>query len=72
MNFRLLITATLASVAGVNALHSSHAATVTTPDGLVAVHSRNLDELYLRPGANLAAYRKVVIDPVRVGFTRTG
>ena len=34
-------------------------------EGLVAVQSRNLDELYLRPNADLAAYRKVLIDPVR-------
>ena len=70
MNFRLLVAAALASVGGVNALDSLHAATVTTPEGLVAVHSRHLDELYLRPGANLATYRKVVIDPVRVAFHR--
>jgi len=29
------------------------------------VQSRNLDELTLRPNADLAAYRKVLIDPVR-------
>ena len=34
-------------------------------EGLVAVQSRNLDELYLRPNADLAAYRKVLIDPVQ-------
>src|SRR5258708_24601632 len=34
-------------------------------EGLVAVQSRNLDELTLRPNADLAAYRKVLIDPVR-------
>jgi hypothetical protein len=34
-------------------------------EGLVAVQSRNLDELHLRPNADLAAYRKVLIDPVR-------
>src|SRR5882762_8800985 len=34
-------------------------------EGLVAVQSRNLDELYLRPNADLAGYRKVLIDPVR-------
>ena len=34
-------------------------------EGLVAVQSRYLDELYLRPNADLAAYRKVLIDPVR-------
>src|SRR5438034_6359549 len=36
-----------------------------TVEGLVAVQSRQLDELYLRPNADLAAYRKVLIDPVR-------
>ena len=34
-------------------------------EGLVAVQSRNLDELYLRPNADLAGYRKVLIEPVR-------
>ena len=38
-----------------------------TQEGLVAVHSRNLDELYLRPNADLSGYRKVMIDPVLVG-----
>src|SRR5437016_14043478 len=41
------------------------AASEAAREGLVAVHSRNLDELYLRPNADLAAYRKVLIDPVR-------
>lgn len=39
-------------------------------DGLVAVHSRNLDQVYLRPGANLGAFRKVMIDPVQVEFSK--
>jgi hypothetical protein len=34
----------------------------------VSVRSWNLDELYLRPNADLASYRKVVIDPVQVAF----
>jgi hypothetical protein len=34
-------------------------------EGLVAVQSWNLDELYLRPNAELAGYRKVLIDPVK-------
>ena len=41
------------------------AASEAVREGLVAVESRNLDELYLRPNADLAAYRKVLIDPVR-------
>jgi len=31
-------------------------------EGLVALQSWNLDELYLRPNAELAGYRKVLID----------
>jgi hypothetical protein len=37
-------------------------------EGLAAAHSRYLDKVYLRPEANLAAYRAVMIDPVRVEF----
>ena len=36
-------------------------------EGLVSVHSSTLDELYLRPNADLPGYRKVMIDPVQVG-----
>ena len=48
------------------------AGAVTSPasDGLVAVSSRNLDEVYVRPGADFQAYRKVVIDPARVEFRK--
>lgn len=46
----------------------SHAGRPLSHDGLVAVPSRDLDELYLRPDADLASYRKVMIDPVRVEF----
>jgi hypothetical protein len=45
----------------------SHAA---TQDGLVAARSKNLDELHLRPNADLAGYRKVLIDPVQVEFAK--
>src|SRR5712691_9185590 len=41
------------------------AASQSMHEGLVAVQSRNLDELYLRPNADLAGYRRVLIDPVR-------
>jgi hypothetical protein len=41
-------------------------ATQAMQEGLVAVDSRNLDRLYLRPDANLPGYRRVMIDPVRV------
>ena len=39
-------------------------------EGLVAVQSRNLDKLYVRPNADLARYQKVMIDPVTVEFSK--
>lgn len=39
-------------------------------EGLVAVQSRYLDEVHLRPNADLAGYRRVLIDPVPVEFSR--
>src|SRR5437016_14484656 len=41
-----------------------------TNEGLVPVHSANVDELYLRPNADLSGYRRVLIDPVSVEFPR--
>jgi hypothetical protein len=47
-------------------------------EGLNAVKSKDLDMLYVRPGATLAGYKKVLLDPVEVSFsknwdpTRTG
>jgi hypothetical protein len=47
-------------------------------EGLKAVKSKDLDMLYTRPGATLAGYKKVMLDPVEVSFsknwdpTRTG
>jgi hypothetical protein len=46
------------------------AATPPGSDGLVAVSSRNLDEVYVRPDANFEAYRKVLVDPARVEFRK--
>ena len=41
---------------------------VLTSDGLVSRHSGKFDELYVRPNADLSAYRRAVIEPVRVRF----
>lgn len=46
------------------------AAFAALPDGLVAVQSRYLDEVHLRPNADLAGYRRVLIDPVAVELSR--
>src|SRR6185295_4555480 len=47
-------------------------------DGLQKTKVKNIDLAYARPGASLAAYKRVKIDPVEVAFspswnpTRTG
>jgi hypothetical protein len=49
------------------------AAPVAAPvrdDGLVSVQAGDLDRAYVRPNANLGGYRKVLIEPVQVEFSR--
>jgi len=46
------------------------AVTTQASDGLVAVSSRNLDEVYVWPDANFQGYRKVVVDPAQVEFRK--
>jgi pimeloyl-ACP methyl ester carboxylesterase len=53
------------------AIAASYAATAPAGyEGLVAVQSRNLDKLYIRPNADLARYQKVMIEPVTVEFSK--
>ena len=66
MNLQTLFMLCFAAIGGAALAAEPQAASEAAREGLVAVHSRNLDELYLRPNADLAAYRKVLIDPVRV------
>jgi hypothetical protein len=47
-----------------------HAATQASLEGLVAVHSWQLDQVHLRPNADLAGYRKVLIDPAQVSLRK--
>ncbi len=39
-------------------------------EGLVAVQSRNVDKVYVRPNADLARYQSVMIDPATVEFSK--
>ncbi len=39
-------------------------------EGLVAVKIKGLDHVWARPGANLSAYDKIMIDPVEVSFRK--
>ena len=38
-------------------------------DGLQKTSVRNIDLVYARPGATLAAYKRVKLDPVEVAFS---
>jgi hypothetical protein len=42
-----------------------------TYDGLQQVKSKKLDLLYVQPGATLASYNKIWIDPVQVAFSKS-
>jgi len=39
-------------------------------DGLVRVKSRQLDQVYLKPGVDFRRYSKIVFDPVQVTFAK--
>ena len=40
----------------------------TTADGLVRRQARQVDTLYVKPGMSLAAYKRVMLDPVEFAF----
>ncbi len=69
MRFHAFIAAVVA-VGGTVLMTSSWVADAASADGLVAVRSSNFDELYVRPNADLAGYRKVVIDPPQIAFRK--
>ncbi len=69
MNLHTLFVLSIAAL-GAAVAAPLQAASPATYEGLVAVQSRNLDEFYLRPNADLASYRKIVIDPVQVTFRK--
>jgi hypothetical protein len=62
----LVLSAALAAAATVYA----QGAGTPAPDGLVAVGSRQLDEVAVRPGVDLAAYRAVFVEPGRVALRK--
>ena len=70
MNLQTLFILCGAAIGGAAFAAEPQAANQAMGEGLVAVESRNLDELYLRPNADLAAYRKVLIEPVRAEVRR--
>ena len=71
MNLPALIVLSITAVAALGCATRAEEPQATK-EGLVAVHSGNLDEFYVRPDANLSAYGKVFIDPVAVGLYSFG
>ena len=68
MNRRHLLPAALLTLAAVNATPARAAKAPKTWDGMVLVKSRRFDVVYLTPGADFAAYTKVMLDPTEVSF----
>lgn len=42
--------------------------TEKTPDGLVRIQAKQVDTVYAKPGASLARYQRVILDPVDLAF----
>jgi hypothetical protein len=70
MNLQALIVLAAAAFGGAVFAAPSQAADPASAEGLVAVRTWNLDELYVRPKADLTGYRRVVIDPVQIAFRK--
>ncbi len=60
----------LAAVAAVAFAPAFAATNPAQADGLSAVKSRTLDEVYLRPAVDLSSYRKVIVEPARVELVK--
>ena len=68
-----VLTVCLMCVAGFGswaAVAAPDAAIPATSEGLVAVKSRTLDELYVRPSADLSAYRRIIVDPAHAALKK--
>ncbi len=70
MNHNTLFVLLLTTLAGTAFAAANDAAVPATSDGLVAVQSRNLGELYLRPDTDLSRYHKIIVDPARAAFKK--
>jgi hypothetical protein len=70
MNMSRYLVALIAALAGMVVAIPVSVAAPPSYDGLVAVQSRTLDKLYIRPDAEIARYQKVMIDPITVEFSK--
>jgi len=70
MNTGRYLVALITALAGMVLAMPASVAAPPRYDGLVAVHPRNLDQLYVRPNVEMARYQKVMIDPATVAFSK--
>jgi hypothetical protein len=70
MKLQALLVFSIVTFSGAAFAAPGPAAGPVMTEGLVPVQSRNLDKFYVRPNASLAGYRKVMIDPVQVEFSK--
>src|SRR3982751_427702 len=67
---RALAIAAVVLALGVSGVATAKEATPDSWDGMPRVKRPGLDAVYLRPGASLAKYKKVMLDPVEVSFDK--
>ncbi len=70
MNLKTLLMWTIALVASTTFAAPPGSAAPASSDGLIAALSRNLDEVYLQPGADLSAYKKVIVEPGQAALAK--
>ncbi len=66
----IVLLAALGVVSAVAAASKGNFEEATSADGLERVKVKSIDLVYVRPGATLAEYTKVMIEPVRVAFRK--
>jgi hypothetical protein len=70
MSQRILVALSLVVLGNSFALAATPPAGPMGSDGLVTLQASKLDEFSVRPNADLASYRKVIVDPAQVEFKK--
>ena len=70
MNLRLITLVGIATIGAATAFAQPQPASPQIGDQLVRWLTQTFDEAYVKPGANLASYRKVMLDQPQVAFRR--
>jgi hypothetical protein len=70
MRWTLVFIAALLSVNATDAANANTDESQLDDEGLAPVAIKGLDHVYVRPGANLSQYDRVMLDPVEVSFSK--